>query len=183
MLKILIFSGSARQGNFTEHVAEFVKEVTNKRDNIEAEVISPKNLNLNFENEGMESDYPEHRKKVTTADGYILIAPEYNHGYSGSLKFMLDLNLKEYIHKPVSFVGVSAGPWGGTRVIESLLSPVREMGLAATFTDVNITNVQKEVENGKFKNEEQWQKRIDRMLDELVWMAETLKAGRDKSTK
>ncbi len=34
--------------------------------------------------------------------------------------------LKEYINKAVAFFGVSAGPWGGTRVIEACVPMVRE---------------------------------------------------------
>jgi hypothetical protein len=51
---------------------------------------------------------------------------------------VLDLLLWEYVHKSVAFVGVSAGPWGGTRVIEAMLPMVRELGLAATFTDLSF---------------------------------------------
>ena len=57
-------------------------------------------------------------------DGLVVVTPEYNHGYPGVLKSVLDLLLKEYIHKAVAFVGVSAGPWGGTRVIEAMVEPV-----------------------------------------------------------
>jgi NAD(P)H-dependent FMN reductase len=71
-----------------------------------------------------------------------VVSPEYNHGYPGVLKSILDLLLKEYIHKSVAFVGVSAGPWGGTRVIEAMVQVVRELGLSATFTDLNFPFVQ-----------------------------------------
>lgn len=181
-MKFLIYSGSAREGNFTQYVATFVAQVAAKRENIEAEIVSPHSLGITFENEGPQAVTEEFSAKVATADGYILVAPEYNHGYSGSLKYMLDLCLKEYIHKPVAFVGVSKGPWGGTRVIEALLNTVREMGMVATFTDTNVTMVQDEIENGTFKDAGKWEKRINRTLDELIWMAETLKAGRDKSS-
>lgn len=40
---------------------------------------------------------------MTRADGLVIVAPEYNHGYPGALKSVLDLLLKEYIHKPVAF--------------------------------------------------------------------------------
>lgn len=177
-MNFLIFSGSARKGNYTQHVADLVHQLVTEAGH-QSEIISPKSLGLSFEDEGTGADYPELTKKVKAADGYILVAPEYNHGYPGSLKFMLDLNLKEYIHKPVSFVGVSAGPWGGTRVIESLLNPVREMGMVATFTDANVTDVQNEVIDGEFTDPDKWKKRISRMLDELEWMATTLKKGRE----
>ena len=67
------------------------------------------------------------------ADGLVIVAPEYNHGYPGILKHALDTNLKEYIHKPVGLCGVSAGGFGGTRVIESLLPVMRELGMVTIF--------------------------------------------------
>jgi NAD(P)H-dependent FMN reductase len=39
----------------------------------------------------------------------VIVTPEYNHGYPGLLKHVLDSNLKEYIHKAVGLCGVSAG--------------------------------------------------------------------------
>lgn len=67
------------------------------------------------------------------ADAFVLMAPEYNHGYPGLLKHVLDTNLKEYIHKAVGVCGVSAGNFGGTRVIENLLPVLRELGLVTIF--------------------------------------------------
>jgi NAD(P)H-dependent FMN reductase len=54
--------------------------------------------------------FPEWREAIIQADGLVIVTPEYNHGYPGALKAVLDLLLKEYIHKAVAFVGVSAGP-------------------------------------------------------------------------
>ena len=89
------------------------------------------------------------RADIVNADGLVIVTPEYNHGYPGTLKAVLDLLLREYIHKAVAFVGVSAGPWGGTRVIEALVPMVRELGLAVTFTDLNFPKVQNTFEIGR----------------------------------
>src|SRR5438045_1027224 len=53
------------------------------------------------------------------------------------------MNLKEYIHKAVGICGVSAGPFGGARVIEALLPVMRELGLVTIFNDVNFANAGK----------------------------------------
>jgi NAD(P)H-dependent FMN reductase len=53
------------------------------------------------------------------------------------------MNLKEYIHKAVGICGVSAGPFGGARVIENLAPVMRELGLVIIFEDVNFGTVQK----------------------------------------
>lgn len=181
MLKILIFSGTARHDNYTQHVAKLVSDTAHKHDQLEVELVSPESLHLQLQNEGQEAkdQYPELTKQVIEADAYIIVSPEYNHGYPGSLKYMLDLHLKEYIHKPVALVGVSAGPFGGARVIEALLHVVRELGMQVTFTDLNVSGVQDEVENGQFKDPDKWQRRATRMIEELEWMAKALKWGRD----
>lgn len=178
-MKVLLFSGSARQGNYTQYVAEFVRQIAAKNPEWEVEVVSPKSLGLNFENEGTSANYPELRAKVAAADAFIVVSPEYNHAFSGSVKFMLDLNLKEYIHKPAMIVGVSMGSFGGARMIEALIGVFRELGLVATFTDVNVTDVQKEIVDGKFLEPDKWERRVNRAVDELLWMAKTLKYGRD----
>ena len=56
----------------------------------------------------------EFSAKMNKADALVVVSPEYNHGYSGLLKHVLDSCLKEYIHKAVGIVGVSAGPFGGS---------------------------------------------------------------------
>src|SRR4029453_792288 len=76
------------------------------------------------------------------ADALIIVAPEYNHAYPGLLKTVLDSNLKEYIHKAVGICGVSAGPFGGTRVVENMLPVMRELGMVTIFWDGNFSSVQ-----------------------------------------
>ena len=58
---------------------------------------------------------------MNRADAIVIVVPEYNHSFPGLLKHVLDSCLKEYIHKAVGVVGVSAGPFGGARVIQHLL--------------------------------------------------------------
>lgn len=123
--------------------------------------------------------FPEWRDAIIEADGLVIVSPEYNHGYPGKLKAVLDLLLKEYIHKAVGFVGVSAGPWGGTRVIEAMVTMVRELGLAVTFTDLNFPTVQKKFDNEGRLLDQAYEQRVKDFLDELVWMSRTLKWGRE----
>jgi NAD(P)H-dependent FMN reductase len=122
--------------------------------------------------------FPDWRDAIVKADGLVIVTPEYNHGYPGTLKSVLDLLLKEYIHKAVAFVGVSAGPWGGTRVIEACVPMVRELGLSVTFTDLNFPKVASKFDEKGELLDEAYENRVQGFLDELVWMARTLKWGR-----
>jgi NAD(P)H-dependent FMN reductase len=112
--------------------------------------------------------------------GLIIVAPEYNHGYPGMLKHALDSNLKEYIHKPVGLCGVSAGGFGGTRVVESLLPVMRELGLVSIFWDVNVSSVGKVFDDSGRLVDDALLRRLKKFLDELVWTARVLRAGRDE---
>ena len=122
--------------------------------------------------------FPDWRDAIVNADGLVIVTPEYNHGYPGSLKAVLDLLLREYIHKAVAFVGVSAGAWGGVRVIEAMVPMVRELGLAVTFSDLNFPFVQKTFDEAGKLLDPAFEQRAKDFLDELVWMARVLKWGR-----
>jgi NAD(P)H-dependent FMN reductase len=91
---------------------------------------------------------------------------------------VLDTNLREYIHKAVGIVGVSAGVFGGARAIQNLIPVMRELGLVMIFWDVNFTTVRTRFDESGALVDESLLPRIAKFLDELVWMAETLRYGR-----
>lgn len=151
-----------------------------KRPEIETHLFDVGEFAVPYDDYGQEikHHFPEWREAIVRADGLVIVSPEYNHGYPGPLKAVLDLLLQEYIHKAVAFVGVSAGPWGGTRVIEAMVPMVRELGLAACFTDLNFPKVQSTFdEQGKLLNP-LYEKFAADFLDELIWMSRVLKWGR-----
>ena len=89
------------------------------------------------------SKIPRFQKRWRWLMALVIVTPEYNHSFPGLLKHVLDSCLKEYIHKPAGIVGVSAGPFGGVRVIQDFLPVLRELGLVNIFWDVNFGNVGK----------------------------------------
>src|SRR5215813_5619789 len=179
-LFIPLLLGTPRRNRESEDVAKWVYSKLVEREELESQYFDVCDFRLPQDHYGQEikDQFPEWRDAVIKADGLVIVTPEYNHGYPGSLKAVLDLLLKEYIHKAVAFVGVSAGPWGGTRVIEAMVPMARELGLAVTFTDLNFPFVQKTFdEHGKLLDPA-FDKRAKDFLDELVWMARVLKWGR-----
>lgn len=89
------------------------------------------------------------------------------------------MNLEEYIHKAVGICGVSAGLFGGARVIEGLLPVMRELGLVTNFWDVNFGNVQKLFDDQGKLLDQNYVRRVDKFLSELIWMARVLRYGRE----
>jgi len=176
---IPVILGTPRQGRFSEHVARFVLGEAGKRDGVETELIDIREIHLSTTDAGEAIKDPRFSETVMRADALVIVAPEYNHGYPGLLKHVLDSNLKEYIHKAVGICGVSAGPFGGTRVIENLLPVMRELGLVTIFWDGNFSNVQKVFDESGALLDESYVRRIDKFLTELIWMAKVLRYGRE----
>ena len=179
-LFIPILLGTPRQARESENVARWVFKKMQERLEIESQLFDVRDFTLPRDHYGTEigSRFPEWRDAIVRADGLVIVTPEYNHGYPGALKSVLDLLLKEYVHKAVAFVGVSAGPWGGTRVIEACVPMVRELGLAVTFTDLNFPAAANKFDDDGNLIDLAYESRVQGFLDELVWMASTLRWGR-----
>ena len=179
-LFIPVILGTTRQGRMSLHVSRLITQEVAKQNGIETELIDIATVSLPTGDAGEAIKEAGFSGKMDRADGLVIVAPEYNHGYSGLLKHVLDSCLKEYIHKAVGIVGVSAGPFGGTRLIQNLLPVMREIGLVTIFWDVNFSSVQKVfAEDGKLLDES-YIRRIDKFLKELIWMAKTLRQGREQ---
>jgi NAD(P)H-dependent FMN reductase len=176
---IPVILGTTRRGRMSEYVAKFVVEEVAQRDGVETELIDIRQIPISTTDAGESIKDPEFSATVMRADALIIVAPEYNHGYPGLLKHVLDTNLKEYIHKAVGICGVSAGPFGGTRVIENLLPVMRELGLVTIFWDGNFSSVQKIFDDSGKLLEEAYIRRLDKFLQELIWMAKVLRYGRE----
>ena len=179
-VNIPILLGTNRQLRNSVRAAEWLHSQVKLRPDIETTFFDVADFALPQDNYGQEikAQFPQWRDAIINADGLIIVTPEYNHGYPGVLKAVLDLLLREYVHKAVALVGVSAGPWGGTRVIEALLPVVRELGLAVSFSDLNFPKVQNTFdENGRLLNP-LYENLAKDFLDELVWMSRALRWGR-----
>jgi NAD(P)H-dependent FMN reductase len=176
-----ILLGTNRRARQSENVANWISSKMEGRDEIETKLFDVSDFDLPRDHYGTEigERFPEWREAIIKADGLVLVTPEYNHGYPGIMKSVLDTLLKEYIHKAVAIVGVSAGPWGGTRVIEASVPMVRELGLAVTFSDLNFPQVQQKFDKEGNLLDDAYNHRVEGFLDELVWMSRTLKWGRE----
>ncbi|HJW37916.1 MAG TPA: NADPH-dependent FMN reductase [Candidatus Udaeobacter sp.] len=178
-LFIPIILGTTRQGRKSEHVAHFVFEQTKKRADVQTELIDVRELPMRLDDAGEQMKDAAFSATIERCDGIILIVPEYNHGYPGLLKHALDMNLKEYIHKAVGICGVSAGPFGGARVIEGLLPVMRELGLVTIFEDVNFGKVGTLFDEQGNLIDQSYLERVSKFLNELIWMASVFRHGRE----
>ena len=178
-LSIPVILGTTRKGRMSAHAARFMLGQIERRDGIRTELIDVSKLPMPVDDAGEAIKDPLFSEKMTMADALVIVTPEYNHSFPGLLKHILDSCLKEYIHKAAGIVGISAGPFGGVRVIQDLIPVIRELGLVNIFWDVNFGNVAKVFDESGNLLDQAFIARADKFLNELIWMAKTLRYGRD----
>jgi len=178
-LNIPVLLGTVRKGRASAHAARFLVEQIRKREGVVTDLIDITELPLPIDDAGEAIKDKDLSERMNAADGLVIVAPEYNHSFPGLLKHVLDSNLMEYIHKAVGIAGVSAGPFGGARVIQNCLAPMRELGLVTIFFDVNFSNVFKLFDETGNLLDPAFVRRTDKFLNELTWMATTLRYGRE----
>jgi NAD(P)H-dependent FMN reductase len=182
-LTIAVLAGTTRLQRQSFNAAKLVAEVGRGIEGVEIVFVDPKEFDFPGDGNDSEGKDPRYTEITAKADAFFVVTPEYNHSFPGSLKRMLDSELKNYVHKPVALAGASNGHWGGVRAVEALVNTVREMGLVVTYSDVYFPNVDKAFIDGQLVPDlaAQYDKSIKTAYDELIWMAKALKTARAQS--
>ncbi len=178
-LFIPVVLGTAREGRRSEHVANFVLSQISGREGIETELIDVREYaQVATNNSGSTELQKKYCTTMTRADGLIVVSPEYNHGYPGELKMMLDMAYEHYAKKPIGICGVSMGGLGGVRMVEQLRLVSIELHMVPIREAVYFSSVQNLFDERGGIQDDSYEKRVATMLDELIWYAGTLKQGR-----
>ena len=178
-LFIPVILGTTRRGRASAAAARLMVAEIAKRPRVTTELIDIGTVPMPVDDAGEAIKDARFAGLMAAADGLVIVVPEYNHGYPGLLKHVLDSCLKEYIHKAVGIVGVAAGPFGGTRVIENMLPVMRELGLVTIFWDVNFSKARDAFDEAGELRDPAALRRIDKFLRELFWRSRTLRYGRE----
>jgi NAD(P)H-dependent FMN reductase len=178
-LSIPVILGTARKGRMSMRAARFIVGELAKRPALVTELIDVAELALPLDDAGESIKDPSFAAQMDRADALVIVSPEYNHSFPGLLKHVLDSCLKEYIHKAAGIVAVSTSSFGGARVVENLLPVLRELGLVAIFWDINFGKVASLFDDAGTLLDTSFVRRAEQFIDELVWMAKTLRHGRE----
>jgi len=112
------------------------------------------------------------------ADGFVVVAGEYNHGIQPGLSNLLDHFLEEYFFRPSAIACYSAGAFGGVRAAMALRMTLAELGMPSIPSLLPVPRVQEAFDLDGVPHEPAWEQRSDRFLAEFEWYARALKAER-----
>ncbi|HEX8516065.1 MAG TPA: NADPH-dependent FMN reductase [Bacteroidia bacterium] len=177
-MKIAIISGSVRTGRQSHRVAEYFNNFISGNKLGEPEIIDLKEYNFPILEERLSkmpspgSKEQMFSEKISSADIVIVVFPEYNGGYSASIKNAIDLLYYEWHHKPVGLVSVSSGAHSGVNAL-ALLQSIFLKIKAVPAASFPVPVVQESFdENGNAINKEATDKKAAVFLKELLWFAE-----------
>jgi NAD(P)H-dependent FMN reductase len=125
----------------------YIKNLIDELDLAEAEILDLLKYNFPLFNERLKYQESPTREmidfaeKIKSADGVIIISPEYNGGPPASLKNAIDLLTDEWRHKPVAFVTVSDGNFAGTQAIISLQFNLWKLGALNSNITMRLPNI------------------------------------------
>lgn len=192
-VKVKIIVGSTRQGRFSEKPAKWIFEQIKNVEGVEAEILDLRDYKLPFFDETLSPLYkkepytnPEVAKwtsKIAEADAFIVVSPEYNHGYSAVLKNAIDYVGLEWSKKAVGFI--SYGSVGGARAIAQLRGLTAELQMVAIKNSINIfwpmlAEASKEPADAKPSVLDSLKDASDAFVQQLLWWARVLKTAREQ---
>jgi len=198
-IKIKVIIGSTRQGRFSEKPAQWIFEELKQQKGVEVELLDLRDYPMPFFDESMPPStaggkysneiVKKWAKKINDGDAFIIVTPEYNHGYPAVFKNALDVLYPEWNRKAVGFV--SYGSALGARSVEQLRQVAVELQMAPIRNAIHIpVDIFMAVMMGKgptgpemFKpiREGVMGDRVQIFFDDLLWWAKALQAARTQS--
>jgi NAD(P)H-dependent FMN reductase len=188
-LNIKIILGSIRENRFGDKPAKWIYDIASVMPEISVELLDLRDYKLPIFAEAVspaqvKGEYASEEvnvwaKKIAEADGFVIVTPEYNHGYTSALKNNMDYLYKEWNKKPVVFVAY--GNSGGTRAVEQLRQVAIELQMAPVRNAVHINAPWNLVEpDGTLKAGalDAYATSAKNMLDQLIWWTKALKVAR-----
>ncbi|HEF8771338.1 TPA: NAD(P)H-dependent oxidoreductase [Providencia stuartii] len=169
-MKIQILIGSVRQTRIGPQIARWVKDITEKK--FPTEIVDLKDWHLPMDDEPYlpaEGIYTQEHtiawsNKISEADAYIFVFPQYNWGYPAALKNAIDHLYKEWDNKPALMV--SYANRGGGKAAEQLQQVLQ--GIHMRITETNLEIKLSDVNFSPSDSDTDYPESLHRYEDELV---------------
>jgi NAD(P)H-dependent FMN reductase len=186
-MMIRIISSSVRVGRKSPRLALYFKNYINKNGLGEAEILDLADFDFPIFEERLrlqENPLPEALEfadKINSADGILIVTPEYNGSIPASLKNAIDLLGPEWKHRPVALCTVSAGVFGGSQALVALQFSLWKLGALTVPAMFPVPEVEKHFdEKGRALRPEETDKQAQSFLKELLFFIAALSKMKEK---
>jgi len=189
-IRVGVILASVREGRRGEAFAWWIHGLLAERPGVAAELIDLKERPLaayvskdtpNAAEKGYASGSLEGRwrDEIAALDAFVIVTPEYNHGYPGQLKNALDAVYAPWGHKPVAFVSYG-GFASGARAAEQLRLVAVELRMVPIRDEVNVRLVGYAADEQGNPADPIYARKAKAMIDDLLWWARVTQDGRER---
>jgi NAD(P)H-dependent FMN reductase len=175
-LHVAVLIGSTRARRLGGPVARWFVERAMERD-LKIDLIDLREIPLSLGFEATD-EVRALAARIDLADAFVMITPEYNHGYPAALKLAIDSLREEWYAKPVGFVSYG-GLSGGLRAVEQLRLVCAELHMVSMRDTVSLHDARAQFDqNGRLRQPDAANAAAARLLDRLIWWAVALRDAR-----
>lgn len=173
-MRLAIIVGSVRLGRLGPVVAAWVEQAAAARPEFDTVLVDLLEYDLPSTLATTE-DSARFAGVVDSADAFVVVTPEYNHGVPGALKTALDSVKYEWRGKPVGFVSYG-GIGGGVRAVEQLRVVAAELHMVSVRDAPSLHGVRSRRGDGPIApdgtvHDGPATDALDRMLTQIQWWA------------
>ena len=172
-IKVSVIYGSTRPGRFCDTVVRWVAGQIGTGGQFVADLIDPA--------APAKDGAPSLQQRLGHAEAFLVVTPEYNHGYPAPLKALIDSSGVEWHAKPVGFVSYG-GVSGGLRAVEQLRLVFAELHAVTIRDSVSFAGAWEQFDvEGALRNPERARRNMETLLSRLDWWAVALRNARNAS--
>ncbi|WP_327147214.1 NADPH-dependent FMN reductase [Nocardia sp. NBC_01329] len=177
-LRVAVIIGSSRDGRFAPAIGDWFLTRTARREDLSSVTVDIAATELPHVFGAPAPAITKTREILGAADAFVVVTPEYNHSYPGTLKNFIDLHHSEWEAKPVGFVSYG-GISGGLRATEHLRAVFAELHAATVRDTVSFHNPWAQCDDtGALITGVEADAAATALLDQLVWWGEALRTAR-----
>jgi NAD(P)H-dependent FMN reductase len=178
-IRVAVIYGSTRPGRFCDTVARWTVGRIAGSEEFQVDVIDPAEPSAAPSIDGQ--PFQSLQQRLEQADAFVIVTPEYNHGYPAPLKALIDSTGAEWNAKPIAFVSYG-GASGGLRAVEQLRLVFAELHAVTIRDSVSFPGAWEQFDkSGALLNPERAQKGMQALLSRLDWWAVALRKARSTS--
>ena len=178
-IRLALLLGSTREGRFCDTVAGWAARQIGRHTDFSLDIVDPALLDLPPHLErNCRPALAALKRRLDEADAFVIVTPEYNHGYPAVLKQLIDSAYGVWQAKPVGFVSYG-GLAGGVRAVEQLRQVFAEVHAMTVRNSVAFIDVWEQFDcNGNLAAPTRAEQTMALMLAQLRWWACALKLAR-----
>lgn len=177
-LRVVVVIGSNREGRFGDTVARWFLRVIADIDGLDVDPIDLADLDLHTRIDEQRSQAMQALSaRVTAADAFVFITPEYNHSYPASIKAFIDLHVEQWAGKAVGFVSYG-GIAGGLRSVEALRLVFASLNAATVRNTVSFANAWDQFTDGEPARPQASAAAARTLVRQLEWWGHALRKAR-----